>query len=207
MRNRLFWLGGLALLAIIIIGLLSVSKAEEHDPFCISCHTAPEEVYFHRAQHVLIDGSSVDLASVHYQVSNGSFRCIDCHRGDHDLQDRATTLALGARDTLTLLTGRADPAIEKGHSTQPALQNTACTNCHTDTLTEPGFNNHFHNKLVAAGTETSTASSVTCTDCHRAHVQVVAGRDQIFLDIQNVVYPACVVCHTETGEGPLELMQ
>jgi Zn finger protein HypA/HybF involved in hydrogenase expression len=207
MRNRLFWLAGLATLGVIVVSLLSISKAEEHDPFCISCHTAPEQTYFDRAQHALTSNTSLDLASVHYQVSNESFRCIECHRGNNDLQDRATTLVLGAHDAITLLAGNADPTIEKGFSTQPHLQNTACTNCHTDTLAEPGFNNHFHNKLSAVGTEASPASSVTCTDCHRAHVQVAAGRDQVFLDIQNVVYPACVVCHTETGEGPLELTQ
>ncbi len=199
MRKAWPWGIGLTVLAAIVVGLLGASRLEEHDPFCIACHTAPEQTYFDRAQAAVQTGESADLSSAHYEVSKTPFRCIDCHRGDDGLQDRASTLALGARDTLTFFAGRADPAIEKGYTALPQLPNTACTHCHTETLAEAGFNNHFHNELN--GTETS----VTCTECHQAHVQVAGGRDAMFLDIESVVYPACVTCHQDIGKGPLEL--
>lgn len=192
------WVLGTTTVIVVVIILLGASRLEEHDPFCIACHTAPEQTYFDRAQ-VALTGEVPDLSSAHYVVSDESFRCIDCHRGDDGFQDRATTLVLGARDAGVFLAGLADPTLEKGHSTLPQLQNTACIRCHADTLAEPGFNNHFHNELTADQT------SVTCTDCHRAHIQVAGGREAQFLDIESVVYPACVTCHQQTGKGPLDL--
>lgn len=192
------WVLGLATVVVIVIVLLSASQLEEHDPFCIACHTTPEQTYFDRAQ-AASTGDVADLSSVHYVVSEDPFRCIDCHRGDDGLQDRATTLALGARDALTYFTGRADSTLEKGHTALPQLQNIACARCHAETLAEPGFNNHFHNEL------STTQTSLTCTDCHRAHVQVAGGREVKFLDIEGIVYPACVTCHQQTGKGPLDL--
>ena len=207
-------LAALVALAASTAFLFGASKAEEHDSFCIACHTTPEQTYYDRAQMAMNFQGVVDLSSAHYGEPGGGFHCIDCHRGNSDLRDRAATLALGAQDALIFVAGRADPAIEKSHSAAPELQNTACVRCHTDSLLEAGFNNHFHNKLMAAyeaqeenrnSPKDEFSSTVTCTDCHRAHVQMDEAQEQSFLDVEGAVYPACVKCHREMRKGPQEL--
>lgn len=219
-------LTGLGLLAALG-GLAGVSRLEETDSFCVACHTAPEEEYHRRAVVALGEGSGHDLASAHYALAEISFRCIDCHRGDGGLAHRAQTLALGARDSLIFLTGRADPTLEKGASAAPALTTAACAQCHAAAMLVVGFENHFHNKLPeayaawqAGGTLTAPpdfpeadttrlepyTTTVLCEDCHRAHVSVEGGALVRYLDLHRAVYPACVQCHQEVEQGPLELV-
>ena len=224
----LFIVGGLALLGTgFLCGAL---KAEEQDGFCIACHTAPEQTYYDRSRLALAQQQPyLDLTSAHYGLTNlkgNGFRCIDCHRGDSSLPRRATTLALGARDALIFITGQADETIEKNKSEVPLLHNASCIQCHTDTLLVAGFENHFHNKLPAAyaawqagGKLTAPANipdtniselkqydtTVLCTDCHRAHVHIEGAELQQYLDVENTVFPACVVCHREVEHGPLQL--
>jgi len=216
----ILWLA-VGLIVAISAALFGVSKAEEQDGFCISCHTTPEQTYYDRARA----DPAPDLSSAHYALSEG-LRCIDCHRGDGGLRHRALTLALGARDALIFLSGGADPAIEKKAVAAPELTNTACEQCHAETLLVVGFENHFHNKLPAAHSAwraggqltappddpqadvsalSQSDTSVACTDCHRAHVHLEGTEAQQYLDIEGEVYPACVTCHRETGQGPLEL--
>jgi hypothetical protein len=190
--------------------LFSATTAEEHDSFCVACHTPPEETYYNRAQSALSDASAVDLSSVHYTETGGAFRCIDCHRGASTLADRAATLILGARDTFIFLAGNADPALEKRHSAAPQLISTACLYCHAEVAGVPGFNNHYHNKLAAVSEKPPDAveiieSTVACSDCHYAHVSNEIARGQFFLDLEGVVYPACEQCHRELGSGPQKL--
>jgi nitrate/TMAO reductase-like tetraheme cytochrome c subunit len=210
-----------SLIAAVSITLFGASKAEEQDGFCISCHTVPEQTYFDRARA----DPPPDLSSAHYHLSEG-FRCIDCHRGDGGWRHRALTLALGARDAAIFFSGGADPAIEKKTTAAPTLPNAACVKCHAEALLVAGFENHFHNKLPAAYeawqaggrltvppdypdaefTElTRSDTSVSCTDCHRAHVHLEGAESQQYLDIEGDVYPACVICHRQAGQGPLEL--
>ncbi len=110
----------------------------------------------------------------------------------------------------------------------PDILNAGCLKCHQETLTLVGFENHFHNKLPASllafdqtgqltyppdwtlpasGAELlSTVDTViTCLDCHQAHLAAPGG--QFFLDINNVVFPACAQCHHEAGRGPLDLQR
>ncbi len=207
--------------------LFGVSQAEEHDAFCISCHSKPEQTYYDRAQSARRgEAPYVDLSSAHYGLSQVEFRCIACHRGDGGLSSRATTLTLGARDTVIFFSGQADSTIEKGKPALPELTDAACARCHQEALLVAGFENHFHNKLPAAykawqagqaltapdeaaGVDTSTLehyeTTVACSDCHPAHVHLEGAESQTFLDIENVVYPACVKCHEEVKAGPLEL--
>jgi len=167
-----------------------------------------------------------DLSSAHYVKAQAPFRCIDCHRGDNGLVHRASTLALGAHDALVWLSGRADPSLEKNTAYAPGLLNTACTRCHIEALLITGFENHFHNKLPDAyrawqaggkllpprqgppTNETVTGlkfydTTVTCLDCHRAHVQ--AEEEQFFLKQDEVVLPACERCHRDVDRGPKRL--
>jgi hypothetical protein len=220
------------LIAVPLVLLLAVpfplaSKLEERDSFCISCHLAPEETYHQRAQAALA-GSLLpaDLASAHYGLAE-PFRCIDCHRGDGSLPHRWQTFLLGARDALTYAAGQADETVEKGTTGQPELLNAGCAQCHADSLLELGFNNHFHNQLEAARrlgeagaqgvmppegipgelfvTLGESGSALGCLDCHRGHVSLTDGDLTLYLDVEGVVFPACVQCHEETGHGPLEL--
>jgi nitrate/TMAO reductase-like tetraheme cytochrome c subunit len=215
--------------ALAVAASLVLSKAEERDAFCISCHTPPEVAYQQRAVEAFSGNEAAqDLGSRHYQLDSGEFRCIDCHRGSGTLYHRLVTNALAARDTLIWLTGAADPALEKGTSSVPMLLNAACARCHEETLVLIGFENHFHSYLSEAyelfeggaelilplGQESSTAqplaaenpeTTVSCVDCHKAHVQVPGAELQGYLDLLMDVYPACETCHIESGRGPVQL--
>src|SRR5258705_5533691 len=107
-----------------MFGMTSVTAAstlEDHDQFCSSCHMQPEDGYDQRAQAVIHgSGGAVDLASQHY-ATNEPFRCIDCHRGDQGLGDRATTLRIGADDLATYLLGSPNQALEKGSVKSPQV--------------------------------------------------------------------------------------
>ncbi|HLB65052.1 MAG TPA: hypothetical protein VJJ46_09430 [Anaerolineales bacterium] len=224
----------LILLAIGVGTGLRVSRLEEHDSFCTSCHTVPEVTYFERAQAALGGQTPyADLSSAHYGRAPSSgeqmaIRCIDCHRGSGSLPHRAVTLTLGARDALIWVTGQSNPTIEKSELIVPFLLTAACVECHLDVLLVAGFNNHFHNRLPeafrawAAGGQLRppdeqpglpeadlriepVETAVQCVDCHRAHIHIPGAELQAYLDIYGVVYPACIRCHEDAGRGPLEL--
>ena len=227
-RKTWLWIGAV-LAFLVILPFPVVSRLEERDPFCISCHTAPEETYFNRAAEILSRETDIpsDLASAHYAAGEEVFRCIDCHRGDHSLEHRFRTFLLGGRDALIWISGRADPAIEKVLAGEPDLLNAGCLHCHAETLLELGFNNHYHNQLIAArkleaeGLEpfpppeglpgtlftglAELESTVTCLDCHQAHRTLPDGELTLYLDLEGVMYPACVLCHEEVGHGPVVL--
>lgn len=208
-----------AVAALALFGgfILGASKLEEQNAFCTACHTVPEQTYFNRAQQAQLaeNRQIADLASDHF-VEDPNFRCIDCHRGDQSLSDRAVTFRLGAEDALIFVSGQADPALEKSTAAQPDLLNRACIQCHASDILEPGFNNHFHNRLLASYTlqtqngvtgldSQKFGTVITCTDCHRTHVHMESGVSRRFLDVEGVVYPACVDCHRQLGHGPLDL--
>jgi ferredoxin len=226
--------GAAVVLALLFGGALTVSRFEEQDTFCISCHTLPEVTYYERAQGALSGESPYqDLSSAHYALPGEGgellpMRCIDCHRGNGGLPHRVVTLTLGARDAALWIAGQADPEIEKNELEVPFLLTAACTECHQPSLLTVGFNNHFHNRLPDAyrawrrGAELiqpedqpgngdaewriePVDTGVLCVDCHRAHVHVPGSELQSYLDVFGVVYPACVRCHEDAGRGPLEL--
>lgn len=162
-----FGLGGLLLLGLA--GLVTASKLEERDSFCIACHRAPEVTYFDRS-HSAVTIENVanvpDLASFHYW-QNPDFQCIDCHRGDDSLPQRLRVLALAAGDTITFALGNPNNIVERAkaaahaanngvwtgpeqYSRTPDVLNAGCLKCHQETITLVGFENHFHNKLPAS---------------------------------------------------------
>jgi hypothetical protein len=227
---------GLMLLVGGSIGMFTVSRLEESDRFCGSCHMAPERTYYNRTRFALAGSQPVeDLASAHYSDEAG-FRCIDCHRGDADIPDRAAALMLGASDTALYLFGEPDQTIEKMRAANPSLINDSCMKCHTGALLVVGFPNHYHNKLPSAnaawqaGAELSIpldapANQVSiyegakesglhpvevtllCSDCHVAHVSTPGAEDHAFMNLQQVVYPACEKCHVEALGAPLGLSE
>lgn len=203
--------------------LTVASSLEESDAFCASCHTAPEQTYYRRAQSRA--NPPGDLSSFHYlppsrDVTSAAFRCIDCHRGDQALGDRAAALAVGARDVLIFALGKADQGIEKRRASNRGLINDSCVRCHVDSVLVVGFPNHFHNKLPAAYVAWHRGAAlilparnpenyrqqlskglelldvdITCLDCHRAHVSESATGKTPFMNLKTDLYPQCEACH------------
>lgn len=228
-RNRRLLLTLIGWAALLVIGALAgVSRLEESDAFCIACHTAPEVEYFNRSRTALAGEVGQDLASAHYSLRQDGATCIDCHRGDGGVVHRGMTLTLGARDALVFFSGQADPKLEKAKTQieAPALLKAACVKCHTDTLLVAGFKNHLHNKLPEAYAAWKSGgvliappdhpeidtqelklykTTVSCLDCHQAHLTVEGAELAHYLDAENTVYPVCEACHREVGQGPLEL--
>ncbi len=237
-RRRRRWpliIGGLFALLIIFsgVGFVTASTLEDHDSFCIACHTIPETTYYNRA-YIELDNPDLtitDLATYHYHISPEKrrlpFACIDCHRGDSGLGDRIAAITLGARDSVTFVTGHENSTLEKTQTNEGWLSNAACVSCHTDTLLDvKGLPNHFHTKLpqvaalLAAGkqstidaTFTGTADSakdwitavtnvpLTCTSCHVAHSTLANGMSSKFVDNARRI-EACISCHKVAKQGP-----
>ncbi len=163
-----------AFVGLIVLGgsgFFVASTLEEHDTFCIACHTVPEVTYYNRA-YIAIDNPGqrvTDLATAHYQLSQihnkTPFACIDCHRGDASLGQRLSTLALGGRDALIYVLGKEDPTIEKTKTREGWLPNAACANCHADTLlTLKGLDNHFHTHLPQAAAALASGGTLKVAD-------------------------------------------
>src|SRR5215475_11213327 len=141
-RRRWPIMAGLAFIVILVLGAGSfvvASALEDHDSFCISCHTVPETTYYNRAYIALDNHSQTvpDLATAHYLLSQEhnkpAFACIDCHHGNGGLGNRVSTIALGGRDMVIFVLGRGDSKIEKTQIAEGWLPNSSCVSCHTDT--------------------------------------------------------------------------
>ncbi len=108
----------------------------------------------------------------------------------------------------------------------PALTNESCIGCHQEQLLVAGAANHMHNMLPAvyeawkAGARLIPPADATdpqavvaegllrynttlqCHNCHQSHRSTEAPN---YLDMQNVVKPACEQCHAQAGAGPLDV--
>jgi hypothetical protein len=214
------------------IGFTVASALEEHDTFCVSCHTAPETHYFNRAYMALDNPNQpvVDLATAHYYLAQtknqAAFACISCHRGDGSLGHRVSTLALGGRDAIIYAIGKEDPTIEKTNTREGWLPNAACANCHTDTLLSlQGLDNHFHNHLPQAAAMLAKGGTLTVPDslssrrdillkqglktidtslvCSDCHLaHKTVGTGARFYMESDHLAEACVTCHKTAKEGP-----
>jgi Cytochrome c554 and c-prime len=221
------WLAivGAVVLGVVVLGVVGFASGtllEENDSFCGSCHTVPETTYLDRSGAASVSASAVvsDLATFHYHqalTNTTSFQCIVCHRGTASLGDRAQTLALALKDTVTLVSGHANPAIERSSVVEPALVNAACVACHETTLlTQRGTATHFHNllaatkALVAQGKQMTGNgrnrenrqfdTSITCTDCHLAHKTVDTSNTQYMLVDKATTQVACDNCHKAANQ-------
>jgi nitrate/TMAO reductase-like tetraheme cytochrome c subunit len=201
--QRRRWLIRLGILTSVLVilgigGFFTASALEEHDSFCISCHTVPEVTYYNRA-YMSLDSPKqpvYDLATAHYLLSKehskGDFACIDCHRGDSSLGHRVSTLALAGRDALIYVLGKEDPTIEKTSTREGWLPNAACTNCHADTLLQlNGLGNHFHTHLPQAAVALAQVGKLTVPDSLKDREAVLLANG---LDTINTAL-LCTDCH------------
>lgn len=189
-----------------ISGLSIVSANEQHDEFCVSCHTQPESTYYARFQNA-VSGRSRDLASFHHQKlyprdlpGATAVRCIDCHVGE-GLVGRGIVVSLAAWDALKYVTGTA---------TQPAkvvftIQNEGCLKCHEQqvkmNLDKPAkpfiIDNHFHYQLFKQG-----APFEACVACHPSHRE---GTETNAFQFRDAIIPVCEDCHRQEGKGPIKM--
>lgn len=208
-RSRRRWLF-LALpgLALILFGLagggyLLASALEEHDTFCISCHTAPEITYFNRA-YIALDHPELpapDLSTAHYTAAQAAgdapFRCIDCHRGDSSVLHRISAILLGARDVGTFVLGRENPAVEKFRTSSAWLANASCSACHAESLVRlDGINNHFHSYLPEARLALQRGAQLTIGDALRQVIAEAPNPDPALGELRTIsVDLLCSDCH------------
>jgi len=180
-----------ALLTIIGLGFVALTRVEENDAFCASCHSQPEAAYFGRAQ----SSAAIDLASAHAMLAHtkpqlANTRCIDCHAGP-GLMGRVSSVSLGARDAIRWFSGT---------SIQPAQQTTSindanCLKCHADTPNANSFDQHFHATL--ARWQRADAAAATCVTCHAAHI--TGGNAALGFILQQRTQDVCKRCHTALG--------
>lgn len=171
--------------------LLALTRLEEADAFCASCHSQPEATYVARTQ----TPSAIDLASWHAMLAHSrpqlaDTRCIDCHAGPGVL-GRASALALGARDAFKWFTGTSS---QPSRSTFP-ISDANCLKCHATVSAASGFDNHFHHEL--ARWQRADATAATCATCHTAHT--TDGNTSVRFLTQSRAQGECKRCHVALG--------
>lgn len=181
-RRWLLLLGGLVLLGLAAAG--GATALESRDGFCASCHTEPETTYFRRS----LDAPA-DLASYHAVLETRT-RCMGCHALG-TLHGRALVLGLAAYDLAKFVTGTYRQPAEMPF----VMPNSACLQCHTQEVSKPGFENHFHNVLADP-----EAPDLPCVRCHPSHE--TGSSHDLFWVFRNEVLEACEFCHVEMERGP-----
>lgn len=188
-RGQGFVLAGLAIAGVIVLAIAGGTgyaiHLENNDAFCASCHTEPESQYYQQS----LDKTATTLAAFHTQKN---VRCIDCHSGGGPF-GRAEGLSQGTQDLLAYYSGRYHkPAI-----TLNKLGDDSCIKCHENTVTNGGFDNHFH--LLLARWQSIDPNAGHCVDCHTSHP--AGDPTQGFLQAATVE-PVCQACHAlRGGEG------
>jgi hypothetical protein len=210
LRRLLRWQLLIALVAVAVIAIIAgisiVSANEQHDEFCISCHTQPESTYYARFQGA-VSGPSKDLASFHHKQhyprgspEGSNIRCIDCHAGE-GLVGRGIVVSLAAWDALKYATRT---------ETQPArvvftIQNQGCIKCHEQqvkaNLDKPAkpfiIDNHYHYMLFGSG-----APFEACVACHVSHRE---GSEINAFQFRDAIIPVCQDCHRMENKGPIKM--
>jgi hypothetical protein len=182
---------GLILVVVVPLILVVLSAAtavtamqfENHDDFCASCHSNPEDTFFQREA-----AAPTDLASFH---GTHDARCINCHSGPGLVPGRISALTLGAKDLLAWVSGHArQPAVY----TRP-VGDANCLKCHQQVTQRRDFNNHFHAFL--SRWQAMDNNAATCVSCHQSHH--TDGEAQLaFLNREHTV-SVCQSCHQALG--------
>jgi predicted CXXCH cytochrome family protein len=177
----------LGILMVITVGAyITGTQLEEHDNFCASCHTQPEDQFYTRS----LESTSQDLASFH---TTKGVLCIQCHAGK-GLIGRSLGLAAGAQDLV---------AFYSGHYPQPAkleepMPDSNCTRCHADVLTKQDFSNHFH-VFLARWRAVDPKNVASCVSCHSSHSTTGLASDMYLM--QDSTLQICQRCHASVGGG------
>jgi predicted CXXCH cytochrome family protein len=174
-------------LAVVLTvgGFSFAASKEQHDSFCISCHTQPESTFYERgtASH------PVDLASAH---SAKNTRCIDCHSG-HGVFGRISAELLGAHNALAFYT---KTAVQPAVVTRP-VGDDACLKCHQNITDQQDMNNHFH--VFLSRWQKTDPNAATCVSCHQGHN--TNGEAQLAYLNQETTTAVCESCHRTLGGG------
>ncbi|HZD55860.1 MAG TPA: hypothetical protein VE136_04015 [Anaerolineales bacterium] len=191
-RKGLKWLPGPLILAgVIAVGLALVTAAggtayalnsENHDAFCASCHTEPENQFYQNS----LQSPPTTLAAFHFQKN---VRCIECHSGS-GIFGRLQGLEQGAQDLI---------AYERGNYHHPAITTNplgdgSCLKCHAEVTRNNSFNNHFH--VFLAQWQSLDPNAAHCVDCHTSHS--AAQEAQGYLTVATV-QQECQACHAVAG--------
>jgi nitrate/TMAO reductase-like tetraheme cytochrome c subunit len=181
----------LVILVPLVLVLLSAATVvtamqfENHDDFCASCHSEPEQTYFQREA-----AASTDLASFH---STKDVHCIDCHSGPGLVPGRISALTLGAKDLLAWVSGTGrQPAVHTRH-----IDDANCLKCHQDVVQRRDFNNHFH--IFLSRWQSLDKNAATCISCHQSHH--MDGEAQLAFLNRNQTISVCQSCHQALGAG------
>jgi predicted CXXCH cytochrome family protein len=175
-------------LAVLVLGAATAVTAmqfENHDDFCASCHSEPEQTYFQREV-----STPTDLASFH---TTKDVRCIDCHSGPGLIPGRISALTLGAKDLVSWTTGNAkQPAVH----TRP-IDDANCLKCHQQITQQRDFNNHFH--VFLSRWQAVDTNAATCVSCHQSHH--TDGESQLAFLNRNQTVSVCQSCHQKLRGG------
>ena len=159
-------------------------QQENHDSFCASCHTEPENQYYQQS----LDQAAPTLAVFHTQKQ---VRCIDCHSGGGPF-GRVEGLMQGTQDLTAYYSGNYHkPAV-----TLNKLSDDSCLKCHEQVTSSGGFNNHFHRFL--SQWQSLDPNAAHCVDCHTSHP--AASGTQGYL-ATGLVTGVCQRCHASLGGG------
>ncbi len=203
-----FSLPALALsLLLLVASTATVSRLEERNSFCASCHTPLEVRYVDQAEAATVD-LSPNLAAYHFAASRAgdeTVNCVACHRGDNGLIHRGVALGLGGLNTVKWILG--DDGSQAGAHGVAWLYNAGCEGCHVDALSRDEFENHYHTYLaeyhadpaVAAVIAETPANRIQCSDCHLSHVDTY--QEFAFLE-DGPLFDTCEKCHLVWGRGP-----
>jgi predicted CXXCH cytochrome family protein len=175
------------LISLVVLAVASYTtgtQLEEHDNFCASCHTQPEDNFYTRS----LEATSQDLASFHAEKK---VLCIECHAGK-GLIGRSLGLMAGTQDLVSFWSGN----YPKPAKMEEPMPDANCTRCHASVLTKQDFNNHYH-ALLAQWKTADPKNVARCVTCHTSHSTTGAVAD-MFL-IQDPVVQVCQRCHTMAG--------
>jgi hypothetical protein len=201
--NRLLPALTIALL-LFVAATATVSRLEERNAFCASCHTPLEVLYVDQAETATVD-LSPNLAAYHDAVGRAEdepINCVACHRGDNGVAHRAVALGLGGLNTVKWMLG--DDGSQAGEHGVSWLYNAGCDGCHLDALAVEGFENHYHTYLAEYHADPAvaadrTANRIQCSDCHLNHVDTY--QEFAFLE-DGPLFDTCEKCHQVWGRGP-----
>jgi hypothetical protein len=181
-------LAGAALLVLAVASLVVVSRLEENNSFCVSCHTQPETTFYERLQAA----RAVDTASAH---KGKDIKCIDCHSGV-GLTGRVSAELVGAWNTLKWVTRTAR---QPAKIYQP-IGDATCLKCHQDVVSGGGEDreNHFHH-FLARWQAAAPATAGHCVSCHSGHG--TDGNPGEHFTSRAITRPVCDACHQVLREG------